>query len=74
MEPLTPSRLRAELAEALGEPLDDLTDDDDLFAYGLDSMTFMSLVERWRRQGVEASYVTLAERPTIASWSTMLAG
>jgi bifunctional isochorismate lyase/aryl carrier protein len=72
MASLTPYQLRADIADVLGEPVDDLADDDDLFDYGVDSIRLMTLVERWRAAGAEASFVTLAERPTVAAWSELL--
>ncbi|MGE8358226.1 MAG: phosphopantetheine-binding protein, partial [Microvirgula sp.] len=47
--------LTEQLADLLGEPLDDvrtLTDDDDLLGCGLDSIRLMYLQERLRAGGV----------------------
>ncbi|ACY14565.1 isochorismatase family protein [Haliangium ochraceum] len=65
-------RLRSDIAEILEEPAEDIADDDNLLDLGLDSIRLMSLVERWRAQGAELSFVELAERPSIADWWTIL--
>ena len=63
--------LRAQVTEVLGEPV---ADDDDLIDAGLDSIRLMTLIERWRADGHEVSFVDLAEQPTIAGWAGLLAG
>jgi bifunctional isochorismate lyase/aryl carrier protein len=64
--------LQAEVAELLALPATDLLPDDNLLFAGLDSIRLMSLIERWRRAGVEATFVELAERPTLADWWELL--
>ena len=53
--------LRADLAEVLGEPAEDIGYDDDLRDLGLDSIRLMSLVETWRGRGAKADFADLAE-------------
>jgi bifunctional isochorismate lyase/aryl carrier protein len=65
-------QLRADVAELLQEPAAALRDDDNLLERGLDSIRLMTLVERWRSQGVELSFVELAERPTLTGWHALL--
>ncbi|ONI75154.1 isochorismatase [Actinosynnema sp. ALI-1.44] len=64
--------LRAQLADLLGIPADQLADDDNLLDHGLDSIRIMSLVDAWRESGVEVSFIELAEEPTLANWRTLL--
>lgn len=75
--PETPSldleRLRTDVADALGEPPDQIGDADDLLDRGLDSIRLMSLVERWRGEGAEVGFIDLAETPTLEAWSRLLA-
>ncbi|XXF81266.1 isochorismatase family protein [Myxococcaceae bacterium GXIMD 01537] len=69
---LSLERLRADVAELLQEPASALQDDDNLLERGLDSIRLMTLVERWRSEGAELSFVELAERPTLADWHVLL--
>ncbi|NYI08245.1 phosphopantetheine-binding protein [Allostreptomyces psammosilenae] len=71
--PLTRESVRADIAALLGESPADIADDVDLLLLGLDSIRLMTLVERWRRAGVDVSFVDLAERPTLADWWRLLA-
>ncbi|MFB9241924.1 isochorismatase [Massilia antarctica] len=68
----TRSALQAEVAELLAVPASDLLPDDNLLFAGLDSIRLMSLIERWRRAGIETTFVELAERPTLADWWELL--
>ncbi|NMO90454.1 phosphopantetheine-binding protein [Actinomycetospora sp. TBRC 11914] len=69
---LTPERIRADVAEALGEPPEDLDEADDLLDRGLDSIRLMSLVERWRAEGAEVGFIDLADTPTLEAWTRLL--
>lgn len=66
-------QLTLELAELLelASP-DALHPDDDLLAWGLDSLRLMTLVERLRGAGVDTSFVELAEHPTLAGLARKL--
>lgn len=71
--PLTLQSLRDEVAALLQEQPADLGEADNLIEYwGLDSIRIMSLTERLRRDGIDISFVELAERPTLADWWKML--
>lgn len=71
--PLTRELVREQVAELLHESPSDLSDSDDLInVKGLDSLRIMSLVERWRRNGADVTFVELAERPTLADWWRLL--
>lgn len=70
---LTLERIRADVADVLGEDPADIEDEDNLVDVGLDSVRLMSLVERWRAEyGVEVSFVELAEKPGITVWWELL--
>ncbi|GAB7038146.1 MULTISPECIES: phosphopantetheine-binding protein [Catenuloplanes] len=69
---LSLERIRADVAESLGESPADLTDDENLLDRGLDSIRIMTLVEKWRRDGYRADYLDLAENPTVAGWQSVL--
>ena len=69
---LTLEDVRAQVAELLYEDPAELTDDEDLLDWGLDSVRIMSLVERWRKLGVQVTFADLAERPTLADWWAVL--
>jgi bifunctional isochorismate lyase/aryl carrier protein len=70
--PMTLDRLRSDVAAALSEPVSSLDDDENLVDLGLDSIRIMSLVELWRGSGFTASYVDLAEEPTLTAWWALL--
>lgn len=65
--------VREEVAELLGVSPDEVDPDADLIASGLDSIRMMSLSGRWRKQGFDVNFATLAECPTVAAWSALVA-
>src|SRR6185312_15603286 len=69
----TSESVRAEVAELLGIAPDALDPDADLIASGLDSIRMMSLSGRWRKQGIDVNFAALAETPTVAAWSALVA-
>jgi len=64
--------VRADVAELLHLLPDEVSDADNLFEFGLDSIRLLSLLERWRDRGAEVSFVELAEDPTLARWLVLL--
>ncbi|NLU73363.1 isochorismatase [Streptomyces sp. HNM0575] len=70
--PLTLERIRADVADLLGEEPADVPDDENLADLGLDSVRLMSLVESWRRDGITVSFAELAERPGVLAWWELL--
>ncbi|CAJ1500770.1 amino acid adenylation domain-containing protein [[Mycobacterium] burgundiense] len=62
-----------EVAELLGVSPAALDPDADLIASGLDSIRMMSLSGRWRRQGIDIGFAALAETPTVAAWTQLVA-
>jgi aryl carrier-like protein len=70
---LTLDGVRTQLAERLFLEPEELSDDTDLFAEGLDSVTIVDLLEEWRAGGAEVSFADLAERPTLRAWWDLLA-
>ncbi|KJJ40982.1 Isochorismatase [Bacillus subtilis] len=71
-EMFTCENIRKQIAELLQETPEDITDQEDLLDRGLDSVRIMTLVEQWRREGAEVTFVELAERPTIEEWQKLL--
>ena len=69
---LTLDDVRADVAELLYEDPSELADDENLLDWGLDSVRIMSLVERWRRLGVQITFADLAECPSLADWWSVL--
>lgn len=65
---LTADAMRADVAEILGDGTGPIDDEDNLFDVGLDSIRMMTLIERWRQQGIEVDFLQLAEEPTLAAW------
>jgi bifunctional isochorismate lyase/aryl carrier protein len=69
---LTADVVRADVAELLHLPPEEVLDSDNLFEFGLDSIRLATLLERWRDAGAEISFVDLAEQPTLAHWLPLL--
>ncbi|MFB7917471.1 phosphopantetheine-binding protein [Streptomyces sp. NPDC056061] len=70
---LTLEQLRADIADVLGESVDDIPDDENLVDYGLDSVRLMMLVGRWREaHGTDVAVADLAERPAIEEWAVLM--
>ncbi|WTX92751.1 phosphopantetheine-binding protein [Streptomyces sp. NBC_00637] len=71
--PLTLDRIRADVADVLGEEPADIPVDENLLDHGLDSVRVMALLERWRREhAVTADFADLAERPAVDAWAALL--
>ncbi|MFF2656136.1 phosphopantetheine-binding protein [Kitasatospora sp. NPDC058032] len=68
----TVERIRAEVADLLGEDPADIPLDENLADWGLDSVRLMALAERWRAEGAEVAFLQLAERPAVAAWAELL--
>lgn len=63
------TQVRTDVLAALGR---EVNDEADLLDEGLDSIRIMTLVEKWRREGHNISFVDLFEDPTIAAWTDLL--
>lgn len=70
--PASRDALRSEVAALLELPASDLRFDDNLLDCGLDSIRLMSLLERWKRAGLDATFVDLAEEPTLDRWWSLV--
>jgi bifunctional isochorismate lyase/aryl carrier protein len=70
--PSSAEELQAQIADVLDEPADSFGPDDDLMDVGLDSIRLMTLVERWRSDGVRLGFVELADQPTVHGWWALL--
>ncbi|MGW4894982.1 phosphopantetheine-binding protein [Kitasatospora sp. NPDC004240] len=68
----TVERIRAEVAELLGEDPAEIPLDENLADWGLDSVRLMTLAERWRAEGARVGFVELAERPAVEAWAELL--
>lgn len=66
-------QLRTDVAEQLGEPAEELGVDDNLLDRGLDSIRLMTLVEKWGEDGIDVSFLELADDPTVTGWHQLLA-
>lgn len=67
--PLTPERMRADIADILLEAPEEIDDNDNLMDLGLDSLRAMTLVTQWSEaaNGLEFGAFAAAE-PTLAAW------
>ena len=68
LTPLTLDRLRADVADQIGERAEQIGDDDDLVSLGLDSIGLMRLSARWAKQGAPITFADLIERRTLREW------
>lgn len=66
--PLTLARMRADVAEMLGEAPGAVADDDNLIDLGLDSMRVLGLVLGWGNTGIPLEFGHLAEHATLGAW------
>lgn len=64
--------IREQVAEMLDVQAKELSDTDDLFNMGLDSIRLMSLVELWRQDGLEVNFIELAEKSTLSEWWSLI--
>ena len=69
---LTLDSVRADIAELLFLEPEEVSDSENLFDTGLDSVRLLGLVERWRGLGAAVSFVDLAEQPTLTAWWALL--
>ncbi len=66
---LTLERMRADVAEILHEPLEEVGLDDNLMDLGLDSMRAMTLVTMWSDTGILYEFGDFASaEPTLKGW------
>ncbi|SNR75877.1 bifunctional isochorismate lyase / aryl carrier protein [Methylobacillus rhizosphaerae] len=70
--PLSQDELKTTIAGLLQVPAAELQPDDNLLDWGLDSIRIMSLLESWRKTGLDLSFMRLAEQPTLAAWWSIL--
>ncbi|MGW3074279.1 MULTISPECIES: phosphopantetheine-binding protein [unclassified Kitasatospora] len=68
----TVERIRAEVADLLGEEPAEIPLDENLVDWGLDSIRLMTLAARWQQEGADVAFVRLAERPAIEAWAELL--
>ncbi len=73
MTALTRDEIRADVAQALFAEPDEIGDDADLVAEGLDSVRMMALLEQWRTRGLEATFSQLMKVPTVRAWADLVA-
>ncbi|GAB2783283.1 phosphopantetheine-binding protein [Streptomyces daliensis] len=73
MPHLTTDRIRADVADVLGEDPEDIPVDENLVDYGLDSIRVMTLLKRWREDhGTQVTFVELADQPAIERWAELM--
>ena len=72
MAELTLERVRADIADLLYVEPHEVSDSENLFDAGLDSVRLIGLLERWRAHSVAVGFAELAERPTLTAWWELL--
>lgn len=68
MTALTLERMRADVAEMIGEAPEDISSDENLMDLGLDSMRVLGLVLAWGNTGIPLEFGHLAEHATLGGW------
>lgn len=66
--PQSQQHLTQQLATLLEVPVDEMTPDDSLLDFGLDSVRMMSLVGDWQQAGLDVSFMELAAKPSLQDW------
>lgn len=69
--PLSYNEVRKHIAGALPEPAA-FNDDQNLIELGLDSLTMMRLVSRWRRAGAAITFAEAISSPRLRDWWSLL--
>ncbi|MHC5148101.1 phosphopantetheine-binding protein [Stenotrophomonas sp. PS02301] len=72
MTALTLARMRADIAEMLGEAPEDISTEENLMDLGLDSMRVLGLVLAWGNTGIALEFSHLAEHATLGGWWTVV--
>lgn len=65
---VTLEKMRADIAEMIGEEPEAIGIDDNLMDLGLDSMRVMNLLVKWTESGVDFDFGEAAENFTLAAW------
>ncbi|MFZ3433320.1 isochorismatase family protein [Vibrio harveyi] len=66
--PQSQPQLTQQLAALLEVPADEMTPEDSLLDFGLDSVRMMSLVGDWQQAGLDVSFMELAAKPSLQDW------
>lgn len=65
--------IQHDVADILQVPTSDVETDENLIYLGLDSIRVMTLLEKWRGQGANITFLDLAEKTTIDEWWEIIA-
>ncbi|EMD1176310.1 isochorismatase family protein [Vibrio harveyi] len=66
--PQSQPQLTQQLAALLEVAADEMTPEDSLLDFGLDSVRMMSLVGDWQQAGLDVSFMELAAKPSLQEW------
>ncbi len=66
--PQSQQHLTQQLAALLEVSADEITPEDSLLDFGLDSVRMMSLVGDWQQAGLDVSFMELATKPSLQDW------
>ena len=65
---VTLEKMRADIAEMIGEEPEAIGVDDNLMDLGLDSMRLMNLILLWQEAGVDLDFGEFAAHFTLGAW------
>lgn len=66
--------LRKEIADTIGISPGEISGQDNLYDFGLDSMRLVRLILQWEKRGLTARFFTLAEKSTLEELFNTLHG
>jgi mycobactin phenyloxazoline synthetase len=69
----TAGELLRDVTGLLGAEAAELSENDSLIEWGLDSIQLMQVANKWRRRGIKVGFAQLAKSPTLAGWREVLA-
>jgi len=70
--PTSKTMLVEQIAQLLEIPADELTFEDSLLDFGLDSVRMMSLIADWQQDGLNMTFIELAAKPCLQDWWQLL--
>lgn len=70
--PTSKTMLVEQIAQLLEIPDDELTFEDSLLDFGLDSVRMMSLIADWQQDGLNMTFIELAAKPCLQDWWQLL--
>lgn len=68
------SEIRQDVAKIIGIPVCQISDDENLYDLGLDSMRLVDLILEWQGKGISIDFPHLAKKTTLKEFTNILNG